>query len=71
MSVQYKENNFSTENRSASHTITQNNKDKITKPNIDHLIKRILDERRRKKRNSKVLGFSFLSIILAFYLFQN
>ena len=50
MSSQYKENNFSTENRSASHTITQNNKDKITKPNIDHLIKRILVERRRKKR---------------------
>ena len=71
MSVQYNENNFSTENRSASHTITQNNKDKITKPNIDHLIKRILVERRRKKRNSLFLGYLVLSIILIFYFFQN
>tara|TARA_B110000027_G_C16002191_1_gene248022 strand:- start:327 stop:542 length:216 start_codon:yes stop_codon:yes gene_type:complete len=71
VSLQYKENNFSTENFSTSHSITQNNKDKTARPNIDRLIKRILDERRRKKRNSKVLGFSFLSIILAFYLFQN
>ena len=71
MGLQYKENNFSTENLSSSHTTTQNNKDKITKPNIDHLIKRILDERRRKKRNSTVLKYLVLSIILIFYFFQN
>ena len=71
MSLQYKENNFSTENFSASHTTTKNNIDKIGRPNIDHLIKRILVERRREKRKSMALGFLVLSIILIFYFFQN
>jgi|TARA_B110000261_G_scaffold130948_1_gene146916 hypothetical protein len=69
MSLQYKENNFSTENLSTSHATSQNNIDKTARPNIDHLIKRILVERRREKRNSMALGFLVLSIILIFYFF--
>tara|TARA_B110000971_G_scaffold177035_1_gene182655 strand:+ start:106 stop:321 length:216 start_codon:yes stop_codon:yes gene_type:complete len=71
MSLQYKENNFSTENLSTSHATSQNNIDKTARPNIDHLIKRILIERKREKRNSKVLGFVILSIVLIFNFFQN
>jgi hypothetical protein len=71
MSLQYKENNFSTENLSTSHATPQNNIAKTARPNIDHLIKRILVERRREKRKSMALGFLVLSIILIFYFFQN
>ena len=66
MSLQYKENNFSTENLSTSHATSQNNIDKTARPNIDHLIKRILVERRREKIKSMALGFLVLSIILMF-----
>ena len=71
MSSQYKKNNFSTESLSTSHATSQNNIDKTARPNIDHLIKRILIERRREKRNSNALVFVILSIILIFYFFQN
>jgi maltodextrin utilization protein YvdJ len=71
MSQQYKENNFSTENLSTSYAASQNKIDKTARPNIDHLIKRILIERRREKRKSMVLGFLVLSIISIFYFFQN
>ena len=66
MSSQYKENNFSTEKFSTSHAVSQNNIDKKVRPNIDHLIKRILVERRREKIKSMALGFLVLSIILMF-----
>jgi|TARA_B110000495_G_scaffold174901_1_gene165283 hypothetical protein len=66
MSTQYKENNFSTENLSTLRDKSQNNIDKIVRPNIDHLIKRILVERRREKIKSMALGFLVLSIILMF-----
>ena len=69
MSSQYKENNFSAEKFSTPHVTSQNNIDKTARPNIDHLIKRILIERRRKKRNSKALGFVILSIIIYFIFF--
>jgi len=74
MSHQYKENNFSTENLSTSNATSQNNiakTERTARPNIDHLIKRILVERRREKRKSMALGFLVLSIILIFYFFQN
>tara|TARA_B110000285_G_scaffold191998_1_gene220122 strand:+ start:143 stop:358 length:216 start_codon:yes stop_codon:yes gene_type:complete len=71
MSSQYKENNFSTEKLLTSRATSQNNIDKTARPNIDHLIKRILIERKREKRNSKVLGFVILSIVLIFNFFQN
>ena len=71
MSSQYKENNFSTEKLLNPHATSLNNTDKIVRPNIDHLIKRILVERRQEKRNSMALGFLVLSIILLYYFFQN
>ena len=71
MSVQYKENNFSTESFLSSDTITKNKINKITRPNIDHLIKRIIVERRRERRNITVLGVVCLSIILVFVFFLN
>ena len=69
MSVQYKENNFSTESFLSSDTITKNKINKITRPNIDHLIKRIIVERRRERRNITVLGVVCLSILLVFVFF--
>ena len=70
MSSQYKENNFSTEKFSTSHAVSQNNIDKKVRPNIDHLIKRILIERRREKIKSMALGFVILSIIVFFIFFK-
>jgi|TARA_B110000971_G_C19765501_1_gene388430 hypothetical protein len=68
MSIQYKENNFSTENISTSNNISKNNKTVTARPNIDHLIKRIMDERRQqKKTNAITLGIVLLSIISIFY----
>ena len=70
MSSQYKENKFSTENLLTSHTSSQNNIDDTVRPNIDHLIKRILVERRRGKRNALILGTVFFTIILILYIFN-
>ena len=69
MSSQYKENKFSTENLLTPPTSSQNNIDDTVRPNIDHLIKRILVERRRGKRNTLVLGTVFFTIILILYFF--
>jgi|TARA_B110000285_G_scaffold39162_1_gene42652 hypothetical protein len=66
MSTQYKENYFSLNNPSTPKDKSQNNTDKIVKPNIDHLIKRILIERRQNDRKSMALGFLVLSVILIF-----
>jgi|TARA_B100000795_G_C22432819_1_gene298842 hypothetical protein len=71
MSSQYKDNIFSTEKFSISNTRTQNKINKTTKPNIDHLIKRILDEKKREKKNIMTLGFISLSVVLLFFVFQN
>ena len=70
MIQKYKENNFSTETVSTPHTSEQYSTYKATKPNIDHLMKRITDERKREKTNIIILGTIFLSIILIFYFFQ-
>tara|TARA_B110000967_G_C18871351_1_gene555603 strand:+ start:216 stop:425 length:210 start_codon:yes stop_codon:yes gene_type:complete len=69
MSSQYNENNFSTESTSAS--VALNNTNKTARPNIDHLIRRILTERRRERRNAIILGFVILTAILTFIYFQN
>jgi hypothetical protein len=67
MSSQYKENNFSTEKFKVLETTAQNEK---MRPNIDHLIKRILVKRRQEKRNVLVLGFAISIIItLIFFIF--
>jgi hypothetical protein len=71
MSTQYKENNFSTASSLTLDTITKNNVNKITRPNINHLIKRIIIERRRERRNTTVLGVFCLSIIIIFVFFLN
>jgi len=70
MSSQYKENKFSTENFLNRHSSSQNNIDDTVRPNIDHLIKRILVERRRGKRNTLILGTVFFTIILILYIFN-
>ena len=70
MSSQYKENNFSTESLSASHTITQNNMSKVIKPNVGHLINKIVVERKREKKIAIVLGAIVLSISLIFIFSQ-
>ena len=70
MSLKYKKNNFSTETVSTLQTESQYNIYKNTKPKIDHLIKRINDERKREKRNVITVGTVFLSTILTFYFFQ-
>ena len=72
MSLHYKENSFSTENASTSINISKDNKTVSARPNIDHLIKRIIDERGKQKKTSIViLGTVLFSIILIFYFFQN
>jgi hypothetical protein len=72
MSAQYKENNFSTKSLSSSYISNQNDEKLITKPNIDHLIKRILDERKRERKNTIfTLIAVFSSIILIVYFFSN
>lgn len=67
MSSQYKENNFSTEYLSVSRTVTQN---KTVRPNIGHLIKKIIVQRKREKKITIALGVSFLLISLIFIFFQ-
>ena len=70
MSSQYKDNIFSTENLSTSHARSQNNIDKTERPNIDHLMKRILVEKRREKRNSMAIVFLTLSTF-SIFIFLN
>jgi|TARA_B110000914_G_scaffold60472_1_gene52513 hypothetical protein len=64
MSLQYKINNFSTEQLSTS--TDNNNINKTTKPNIDHLLRRILVERRRERKKLIASGIVFFSIVLIF-----
>ena len=68
MSSQYKENNFSTESFSALQAPAEN---KIIRPNINHLIKRILVERRRERIITIALAAVCSSAILLLIFFQN
>jgi len=61
MSSQYKENNFSTESFSALQAPAEN---KIIRPNINHLIKRILVERRTQERKNLLVFLVVLSIVI-------
>ena len=70
MSSQYKENNFSTKSISISTNIEENSINRIVKPNINNLIKRIHVERKREKKNITTLGVIFLLIVLTIYFFQ-
>ena len=71
MSSLYKDNIFSTEKFSISNTKTQNNINKTIKPNIDHLLKRIADKKRREKKIVITLSFISLSVVLLFFVYQN
>ena len=72
MSSQYKENNFSPENSPSLDAASQKNINIIKRPNIDHLIKRIINEKRQQKKiNIITLGAALLSFILILYFFQN
>jgi hypothetical protein len=77
MSSQYKENNFSTENFKVLETAAQNEKKVLEttaqnekmRPNIDHLMKKMLIKRRQERRNVFILGFAAVSIILILSFF--
>jgi len=72
MSSQYKKNIFSTKSLSSSYVSDQNDEHLTTKPNIDHLIKRIRVERRRERKNTTLTLVTFFSsIILIVYFFFN
>jgi hypothetical protein len=71
MTSQYNENNFSTENISTSQTTQQININKKIRPNIDHLIKRIIVERRRERNSTIVLSVFSVSVILVLLFFLN
>ena len=67
MVAQFKKNNPSIE---VNDDISSVKQPKTARPNIDHLIKRILVERRRGKRNTLILGTVFFTIILILYIFN-
>ena len=68
MSSQYKENNFSTESTSISKKVAPS---ELAKPNIDHLIKRIIDEKRQERKKTIALTLVILSVFLTFIYFGN
>ena len=71
MTSKYKKNNFSAKDSSTSLTEVQDYVDKSARPNIDHLIKKILDQRRQERKNVMTLGVVFFSIVSISYFFQN
>ena len=70
MNLKYKVNNFSSETLYNPNTTAHHDTCKITKPKIDYLMKRIIDERKKEKKNFVVFGAVFLSIFLIFNFFQ-
>jgi len=70
VSSKYKVNNFSTETLYNPNTTAQHDRYKTTRPKIDHLMKRIIDDRKKEKKNFVVFGTFFLLIFLIFYFFQ-
>ena len=68
MSNDLEKNNFSVE---ASRTLIDKKKPLKTRPNIDHLIKRILDERREARIKGFFLTTAFLlvsAVLMAAFL---
>ena len=68
MALQYKENNFSTESLSTPLASDQNNTNRMVKPSIDFLMKRILVERKRERKKIITLIVVSFSIILIFVI---
>jgi|TARA_B100000780_G_scaffold240371_1_gene182459 hypothetical protein len=69
MSIQYKKNNFSTEKFLTSDNKVKNSANETARPNIDDLIKKILVQRRRERKNVIALGLVVLSILSIFIYF--
>ena len=60
MTTQLKKNNFSIDaNKEMINTVNP----RLARPNIDHLIKRILVERRKEKKKNFLIFFLILSVI--------
>ena len=60
MTTQLKKNNFSIDaNKEMINTVNP----RLTRPNIDHLIKRILVERRKEKKKNFLIFILILSVI--------
>ena len=70
MNSKYKVNKFSANTVYNLNTTSQYNTLKTTKPRIDYLMKRIIDDRKKEKKNFVVFGTLFLSIFLIFHFFQ-
>jgi Holliday junction resolvase RusA-like endonuclease len=70
VSLKYKVNNFSSETVYNPNTTAHHNTYKTTKPRIDHLMKRIIDDRKKEKKITVAFGSVFFSIILIFHFFQ-
>jgi len=70
VNLKYKVNNFSSETLYNPNTTAHHSTRKITKPKIDHLMKRIIDDRKKGEKKFVIFGTVFLSIILIFHFFQ-
>ena len=45
------------------------NENSTNRPNIDHLIKRIVSERKRERRNSIIIGIAFIGLTIVVLFF--
>ena len=70
MNSKYRVNKFSANTVYNLNTSSQYNTLKTTKPRIDHLMKRIIDDRKKEKKIIVAFGSIFFSIILIFHFFQ-
>ena len=68
MITKLKENNFL---KKVNEDLSNKEKVEQQRPNIDHLIKRLLVERRREKRNTLALGFVILSAVVSIIFFNS
>ena len=68
MVTQLKENNFSV---AAKKDLPNIKKTKTVRPNIDHLTKRILTEKRKEQRKNSIVLVSVLLVIAGSIFFLN
>ena len=67
MATQQAEKNLMSE---INEDITYNNKPKTVRPNIDHLIKRILQERRKEKKKNLIIFLIVLVVVVGSITFS-
>ena len=60
MTVELKETNLTTD---VSESLANEKKPKLVRPNIDHLIKRILTERRKQEKKNIIILIVILAIV--------